>query len=158
MHPDVKMIQQAIHAVLSPLGFKKNRAVWIRVLPEVRQVVALDRGTWGSRCWFDFGVNVRKVNDDPKPRFYQLHLRWSDSQLMPEKERLAWIDIKDLDDPVMSPEERAEKFADVAHRYILPTLALVDSVKMIKKYLANPPRGNMAPGMSMELRQNLHLL
>jgi len=175
MQLQVIKIQKAVHDVLSPAGFKKHRTVWIRDLPEVRQVVALDRGSWGTRCWFEFGANVRKVCDDPKPRFYQLHLRWSDEQLMTKAERLAWIDLSNLERDMIlpkhcigktvpsaiSPEYRAGKFADVAHRYILPTLATVDSINKIKSLIDDPSRWKSWPYLSGDrevVKKKLHVL
>src|ERR1035437_316400 len=128
MHHQLIQIQEAIHGILSPVGFKKHKTIWTRTLPDVLQLVALDKGSNSSRYWFEFGVNVRRICDDPQPLFYKLHIRWGDSQLMPEEERKSWTDIYNLDKLNISAESRAAKYADVAGKYVLPTLALVDSV------------------------------
>jgi hypothetical protein len=158
MHPQLIPIQAAVHAVLSPAGFKKHKTTWIRTFPDVRQVVTLDKESFSSTYRFAFGVNVRKIRDDLKPLFYRLHIRWNEMELFPEQERREWIQVSKLHEESISVEERTAKFAEVARAYVLPTLDLVDSIEKIKTFLGATKAPTIArkwADLSLEFKNNL---
>ena len=80
MIPEAKaaslVAEKAVHDILKPLGFKKQKMNWRRRLDEIHQqfsIVSVDRDDEFQPAW---GLNIISLCEDPRPVPWRLQVRW----------------------------------------------------------------------------------
>ncbi|MGA2500393.1 MAG: DUF4304 domain-containing protein [Tepidisphaeraceae bacterium] len=70
------LVEQAVHGVLSPLGFKKQKTNWRRSRPETLQQFTIASQQLGARYRPEWGLNLVSRSENPRPVHHELHVQW----------------------------------------------------------------------------------
>lgn len=150
-NPKLKTIEESIHAALNPIGFKRQRRTWRKHLPDIMQVVHLDKSTWGPQYHLMFGLQLAKFSNDPQPLFAD-HVRWGPEQF-PQEVLVRQIAALDLEDE-MTDTERARIIRECLINYILPAFAGTDTLEKLRAVLNDPgPNPLKTPLIGFELEK-----
>ena len=70
----INEIQRSITELLKPSSFKREAGTWRRRLPEVIQVLNLQKSRWGNQYYVNSGVLIRASHEIARPKPHQCHL------------------------------------------------------------------------------------
>jgi hypothetical protein len=160
----LKLVEEAVHSVLSPIGFKKQKTNWRRSLPEVLQQFTIASMQTGTRYRPEWGLNLFAYSENPKPVHNELQVSWMledficpfivDRLVGPLDEVLAVKRAFDLAHE-FSNEERTAIIETFLKKRVIPCFDMYqtqDSVrKMMGKYRA-PLRAQVFVGLPDDWR------
>ena len=136
MHPKLAIVESTIHGILSPLGFKKQKLVWRRAVPDMLQMVGLDKKTYGYPDYnFHYGLFLSRYSEDPRPPVHEAHVQWSIAEKLPtvdDRSRLFPALRMNHD---MPDESRVAAVRELIQAYVLPAFAATDTIDKLREVL-----------------------
>jgi len=133
-------LEKLLTALLRPEGFQRDGRNWRLDLPDLVQVVHLQRSRWGENFYVNAGVFIRALKDAPlrvrnerKPNIVECHFRvrledlFEGPHVPPKKisaEQARLYDLLTLDMPGIDPETRETELRSMIEQRMLPFLTL----------------------------------
>jgi hypothetical protein len=143
-------IEQAVHAVLSPLGFKKQKSNWRRALREVLQQFSIVSDQLIASYQPMWGLNVIGFSEDPKPLPWRLHVQWSTAGMTkPRRRRMQVLYALDLETELCD-EERARIITKMLTKDVLPCFEAFQTKEAVRRMARDwkyPLRAQMIFGL-----------
>jgi hypothetical protein len=141
MSPEAKhnlfVVEQAVHAVLSPLGFKKQKLAWRRRLDEVLQQFTLFNMQLIDRYRPEWGLNLLNRSEDPRPPCWKLQVQWIfEHHVKNLRERLIYFDVLDFKE-AMPDARRAELMTALLTRHVLPCFEAIQTEDAVRRMMGN---------------------
>jgi hypothetical protein len=141
MHPKLLELENAIHAVLGPRGFQKQKLIWRRSFPSLIQIVGLEKRTTGPSYNLRYGLWLPKYFDSSRPTLSRLHVQWAFPEQLAKyvddiQERRRVLEAFDLDSKIQS-SERAAKLAEILVTVVLPVFDATVTVKKLRVALTD---------------------
>lgn len=137
---DAKELETLLAALLRPVGFRREGRNWRQDLPDVIQIVNLQRSRWSDRFYLNIGVFVKVVQNDPgrvrnkaKPNIVECHYRIRLEDLFPgppvppkkiSAEQIRLYELLDLEDRRIDPKARETELRSMIEQRMLPFLEL----------------------------------
>lgn len=171
MLADAKDFEKLLTSLLRPLGFRRERRNWRLDLPEMIQVVNLQRSQWGNSFYLNIGVFVKALQNEPdpvrnpaKPSEMDCHFRVRLDNLLPgppvpptkiSAEQIRLHELLDLEDRRIHPSTREAELRAMIEQRMLPFLELCRSEAGILSVIER----KLAPGYMLywPLRDRLGL-
>lgn len=141
MHPKVTIIEAAMHNVLKPLGFRKQKLVWRRKQTQLVQVVGLEKMTSGWNYNLRFGLSINALTDNPRLPLHRLHVHWT----LPEKlgkrirnhrDRISLLAAINPDSGVQD-DVREACIGRLLSEFVLPAFDATDTLETLRSVLMN---------------------
>ena len=140
------LVTGTVDTVLAPMGFGRQGLNWRRRIGDVLQQFTIFYMQIEGRYRPEWGLNIWRLCQDPKPRAYQLQVRWIFEQtVLRMPERLRCFAASDLDDPI-GDDTRAKVIQTVFERHVVPCLELSTTEGAVRKMLGDrkmPHRANV---------------
>ena len=140
---DAKDLEKLLTSLLRPVGFRREGRNWRLDLPDVIQVVNLQRSRWSDSFYLNIGIFVRAVQNEPgrvrneaKPSIVDCHFRirlgdlFSGPPVPPTKisaEQIRLYELLDLEDGRIDPATREMELSAMIEQRMLPFLELCRS-------------------------------
>jgi len=139
-------LEGAIHQVLSPLGFKKQKSNWRRSNEELLQQFSIVSQQLIASYSADWGLNVLSFSEDPKPLPHRLHVRWIGQETVkPHKRSLLVSSALDFESD-FSDEERAKVINQMLVSDVLPCFEAFQTKESVRQMMGDwnfPRRASM---------------
>jgi hypothetical protein len=146
------LIEEGVHAVLSPLGFRKQTTNWRRTLPQVLQQFAIASKQLGASYRPEWGLNLFSVSENPRPVVWGMHVRWVLEQALPPTGRqlsnpkvLRVLKALRLDSD-MPDAERIRVVTDLIVEEVLPCFDMYQTRDAVRRMMGDwdsPRRAQM---------------
>jgi hypothetical protein len=130
------LVEGAVHDILRPLGFKKQKTSWRRDLPEVLQQFSLAKKPVGP-SWYgpEWGLNLFAFSENPRPLPHQLHVSWLFEHFVrPRKKMLAiagalklWTEVAEA--------RRVQFVSDLLNNHVLPCFELYQTREAVRRMM-----------------------
>jgi hypothetical protein len=141
MNPEAKrrltVLERALHEVLSPLGFKKQKSNWRRTAKETLQqfsIVSLQLDNDYCPAW---GLNLLNRSENPKPLPWKLQAKWSVFGAVKNlKERLRYLACFSFDADIPDAQ-RAKLSVTLLRKYVLPCFELYTTEEAVKRMMGD---------------------
>jgi len=171
MVADAKDLEKLLTSLLRPLGFRRERRNWRLDLPEMIQVVNLQRSQWSNSFYLNIGVFVKALQNEPdpvhnpaKPSDVDCHFQARLGDLFPgppvpptkiSAEQIRLHELLDLEDRRIDPTARESELRAMIEHRMLPFLELCRSEAGILSAI----KRKLAPGYTLywPLRDRLGL-
>src|SRR5687767_14461557 len=125
-------LEEAIHTVLNPLGFKKQKSNWRRSTNEVLQQFSVVSQQLVASYNAEWGLNVLSFSEDPKPLPHRLHARWCHQAMVkPRGRRLRVSEALDLQSE-LSDEERKHLVTELLRKDVIPCFELFQTRESVR--------------------------
>ena len=140
MVTDGKEFEKLLTSLLRPIGFRRERRNWRNDLPEVIQVVNLQRSQWSNSFYLNIGVFAKAIPNEPwcvrnpaKPSIVDCHFRirledlFSGPPVPPTKisaEQIRLHELLNLEDRRIGPATREAELRSMIEQRMLPFLEL----------------------------------
>ncbi len=137
---DAKDLEKLLTSLLRPTGFRREGRNWRLDLPDVIQVVNLQRSRWSDSFYLNIGIFVRAVQNEPgrvrneaKPNIVECHFRirledlFTGPPVPPKKisaEQIRLYELLDLEDRRIDPAAREAELRSIIEQRMLPFLEL----------------------------------
>ena len=127
-------IVEPVHASLKPLGFAKHgKRSWYRNTSEIIQLVRLEKSSYGEQNRVEIWVNLRRINENPRPAVQECGIRCNFSRLIPDKEPLKRAFNQEHD--ALTPAQRSEVIARNLTEHCVPILRSLETETGLLKLL-----------------------
>jgi hypothetical protein len=143
-------IEEAVHGVLSPLGFKKQKSNWRRRLAEVLQQFTIDSVQIRGKHRPEWGLNLLNRSENPAPIHYRLDVRWIAEMIIPHRRMLRIFDALDTETE-MPHEQREKALAELLGKYVLPCFEMYQTEASVRAMMGNYKAPLRAPNYSPSL-------
>ena len=162
MHPDAKrrleLVEQTIHGILSPLGFKKQKSNWRRDTGELLQQFSVVSKQLYSLYYPDWGLNLLRYCEDPKPSPWKLAVQWSLVRSVKDTHlRLRFSNAFNFDeadefhpdflaksdeerDPITPDDERSELVTKLLRKYVVPCFEKFGTERSVHEMFLAPQK------------------
>lgn len=143
MTGELKLVDSTIHGILKPLGFKKKKLLWWRECGEIKQVVGLDKMTYGFPHYnFECGLIVEKFKFPhiPNVAFNGLNVAWNMPLRPTTQEERIWLRSAFEMDSSLTPSEREKAFKMLILDCVLPAFDATDTIEKLRAVLKD--KGN----------------
>ena len=137
---DAKDLEKLLTSLLRPVGFHREGRNWRFDLPDVIQVVNLQRSRWSNSFYLNIGIFVRGVQNEPgrvrseaKPNIVECHFRirledlFTGPPVPPTKisaEQIRLLELLNLEDRRIGPATREAELRSMIEQRMLPFLEL----------------------------------
>jgi len=158
----LQLVEEAVHGVLSPLGFKKQKTNWRRSLPEVLQQFTIASAQLGARYRPEWGLNLVSRSENPRPVHHELHVRWVLEQFLcpfvvdrvvgPLDEMLEMMHAFHLKRE-MPGAERQRLVVKLLTKHVVPCFEMYQTEQSVREMMGNykaPLRAQMFGGCPKE--------
>ena len=133
----MELIQDTISSVLDPVGFKRHKLSWRRHNSEVLQQFSLFNMQLNARYRPEWGMNLRRISDDPRPQCWKLQIRWIlEMTVRNLQERLGYMECFKFEKP-LPHSLTAPRVAKLLKKYVVPCFESFTSEESIRRMCAD---------------------
>jgi len=142
LNPKVALLEQAVHSALHPIGFKKQKLVWRRYLPDMIQVVGLEKWSVSLAYNLIVGLNLLDLSNDQSPSINLLHVNWSYTELVGRRlsndfiKRGEVLEALNLENEIPD-QERVGRLAESLRLDVLPLMQFINNLKNLRESLTD---------------------
>jgi hypothetical protein len=150
-NPILRAIGDHIHAILSPLGFKREKLIWRKSVPELIQVVGFDKSSYSNSYRLIYGLALSK-DEKAKPMLHDLSVSWPYNVYMSKE---TWHNLRTaLNLECSEAQEWRKKSIDESfHQFVLPTFDATSTIEHLKTILITPKHPYRTPYVKFKVSE-----
>lgn len=132
-------------------GFKREKLIWRKSVPEIIQVVGLDKSSYSNAYRFIYGLALSK-DEKARPMLHDLSVSWPYNVYMSKE---TWHNLRTaLNLECSESQEWRKKSIDESfHQFVLPTFDATSTIEHLKAILITPKHPYRTPYVKFKVSE-----